>query len=615
MPAYFVSPDLLIPAYNSADVAPRPTAEDLVSDAAAAPGDGFYRTRAVGATLDDGGDRVVAGTSWDLTTTTTPGGGGAYLYLFGKTLDHDPATLLPRRASVDALLAFLREPSLARLEAVPRAPRSVRRLEDPGAGAGHEPIGQPHVSAPGASGGASLGTEMAEVYCMALARDLPLAALRAGSALDPALLPSPAGAGATPVRVADLLAALDGAAAPTWPVDPATGKVTRQLLFRGTGPGEDLGFYLSQFLLLDVPLGNATLVQKYVPERDAAASITPAGYLAIQEGATAPGTLNAGLAPRHVTTIRDLGALVHADPAYCLHLHAGLIAARAGLDALHLPDGTNSASFVDAGPVDYLTTLAAVSRAAIRVAWATKWQGAMRLRPENLAARVAWIETIPAADRAPALARLLADQNPAVLALVRRWNADWARGLHAAGAGDDTNGPLPDDIGSAAVQAGMAFLPLQYPEGSPTHPSFPAGHATLAGACVTVLKAFLRTHDDAGAPLPWAPAFGAPVVPTADGSALEPDPASPALTVVGELNKLASNVSLGRNMAGVHYRCDGDCGLRMGERTALSFLEAMTGAYYPAATRPLVRFRLETFAGDLVVVSHGRTDAWVPAQT
>jgi hypothetical protein len=33
------------------------------------------------------------------------------------------------------------------------------------------------------------------------------------------------------------------------------------------------------------------------------------------------------------------------------------------------------------------------------------------------------------------------------------------------------------------------FLPQAFPEGSPQHPSYPQGHATMAGACATILKA------------------------------------------------------------------------------------------------------------------------------
>ncbi len=38
---------------------------------------------------------------------------------------------------------------------------------------------------------------------------------------------------------------------------------------------------------------------------------------------------------------------------------------------------------------------------------------------------------------------------------------------------------------------------MAFPEGSPTHPSYGAGHATVAGACVTILKAWF----DHGRPL------------------------------------------------------------------------------------------------------------------
>src|SRR4051812_7614099 len=38
------------------------------------------------------------------------------------------------------------------------------------------------------------------------------------------------------------------------------------------------------------------------------------------------------------------------------------------------------------------------------------------------------------------------------------------------------------------------LLPQAYPEGCPLHPSYPAGHATIAGACVTILKAFFNEN-------------------------------------------------------------------------------------------------------------------------
>jgi hypothetical protein len=55
-----------------------------------------------------------------------------------------------------------------------------------------------------------------------------------------------------------------------------------------------------------------------------------------------------------------------------------------------------------------------------------------------------------------------------------------------------------------------------------------------------------------------------PVVASDDGLKLVPYTGAP-LTVGGELNKLASNISLGRDAGGVHYRSDGIEGLKLGE--------------------------------------------------
>jgi hypothetical protein len=42
--------------------------------------------------------------------------------------------------------------------------------------------------------------------------------------------------------------------------------------------------------------------------------------------------------------------------------------------------------------------------------------------------------------------------------------------------------------------------------------------------------------------------------------------------VGGELNKLASNIALGRNIAGVHWRSDTTESLKLGEEVAIRFL-------------------------------------------
>ncbi|MDQ3608182.1 MAG: hypothetical protein M3459_04665 [Actinomycetota bacterium] len=128
----------------------------------------------------------------------------------------------------------------------------------------------------------------------------------------------------------------------------------------------------------------------------------------------------------------------------------------------------------------------------------------------------------------------------------------------------------------ARSRADNWLLPMAFPEGSPTHPSYGAGHATVAGACVTILKAWF----DHGWPMTRA---GSAIAfePEAVGSALVDVSASldRPLTVEGELNKVAANIAIGRDWAGVHYYTDYIESFRLGERIALGLLEEQKLTY------------------------------------
>ena len=115
-------------------------------------------------------------------------------------------------------------------------------------------------------------------------------------------------------------------------------------------------------------------------------------------------------------------------------------------------------------------------------------------------------------------------------------------------------------LSTSKAKFGTAYLPQAYPEGSPLHPSFPAGHAGIAGACVTILKAF----TDPAALIP------SPVTPSLDG--LDVVSFKKDLSIEGELNKLAWNIAFGRSFAGIHYRSDHQAGLLLGEDIALQLL-------------------------------------------
>jgi hypothetical protein len=117
----------------------------------------------------------------------------------------------------------------------------------------------------------------------------------------------------------------------------------------------------------------------------------------------------------------------------------------------------------------------------------------------------------------------------------------------------------------------------------PTHPSHPAGRAAIAGACTTVLKAFF----DETFVIPD------PVVASADGTSLVPWDGAP-LTVGGELNKLASNIALGRDAAGVPYRSDGIESLTLGEAVATGILQELRRT----CTEAFSGFAFTRFDGD-----------------
>jgi hypothetical protein len=108
-------------------------------------------------------------------------------------------------------------------------------------------------------------------------------------------------------------------------------------------------------------------------------------------------------------------------------------------------------------------------------------------------------------------------------------------------------------LDSAALAAvfskyGSYLLPQAYPEGAPLHPSYGAGHATVAGACATILKAWF----DESFVIPD------PVVPNSGGATLVAytGPDAGSLTIGGELNKVAANIDMGRNFTGIHWRTD-----------------------------------------------------------
>lgn len=443
-------------------------------------------------------------------------------------------------AAYRALLMALTTGTVAAIEAVPMG--GGAKLADPMAAYafGLEGPDSFCLSAPPAPtfNSAQEAAEMAELYWQALAHDIPFAVYPANTLV---------------ARAAADLSRLSGFHGPT-----ANGMANATTIFRIGLPGELSGPYLSQFFWLPIAYGAMTVPQRYpvAPAREYLTSF--ADWLSVQQGQyrpPAPQTTARPAPTRYLSTGRDLTTYLHADFSYQAYLNAGLMLygltapLNAGNPYRHARNQTGAATF---GPQHLCDLVAKAANAAIKACWYQKWLVHRRLRPEEFGGRVHKQKTGIAA--APMHGDLL------------------------------TRSTVLDAV---ARTTGSYLLPMAYPEGAPLHPSYPAAHPTIAGACVTVLKAFF---DETAV-------LSRPVVASADGSGLDPY-AGPALTVGGELNKLAGNVAMGRAFGGVHWRSDNLAGLQLGEAMAIGVLadEART---YPELFNG---FSFTTFDGTTVTV-------------
>ena len=107
---------------------------------------------------------------------------------------------------------------------------------------------------------------------------------------------------------------------------------------------------------------------------------------------------------------------------------------------------------------------------------------------------------------------------------------------------------------------------------------------------VTALKAFFKE----GFVMP------SPVVASNDGLSLLPYTGADAgqMTVGSELNKLAHNVALGRDIAGVHWRSDAEQSLLLGEQVAISILADQRHTF----NEPFNGFTFTKFDGTTITV-------------
>jgi hypothetical protein len=461
---------------------------------------------------------------------------------YTKGLPHDALGVVSP-AAYDALLHALSTGNNADFENIPMGATNGNKLRDPQAAYTYSLEGRDAWSftmppAPAFSSAAQ-AAEALEVMWQALTRDVPFSQYTSNDAIKQA--------------AADLsrFAAFDG--------PRIGGQVKPESLFRGVGVGELTGPYVSQFMLKPVPFGAMTVEQKFkVPVAGNDHLTNYAEWLAIQNGAKPSGITSEQLdgTARYIRNNRDLAQYVLKDFIIQGYMNAAQILRGFGDGALSdtFPYGAASKTQTRDpmwGVNQALDLLARVATPSQNVAWYQKWLVHRRARPEVFFGRVH--NHLTNAASYPIHPKLFT--SPAL---------------------------------SAAFTAnGTYLLPTATPAGSPLHPSYPAGHAVMAGAATTILKAFFKGSF----PIP------APVVASDDGLSLLSY--SGTLTVEGELNKLASNITLGRDAAGVHYRSDGDLGIRLGEKLGISVLRDLVNTY----TDEFPGFSFNRFDGTPVTIT------------
>jgi hypothetical protein len=372
--------------------------------------------------------------------------------------------------------------------------------------------------------GEAYAAELIELYWASLLRDIPFTAYDTN---------------ATAKHAAAELTSLASYVGPR----TSSGQVTPGLLFRGTFAGENLGPYVSQFLLQAANFGALPIVQKYRTNLTGADfMLDPAEFQQVQNG-IATGKSLTPQTPVYLHDGRGLAAYTHEDVLYEAYFVAYLVMSTMGVPPNpgnpYVGSKTQN-GFATMGGPDIASTLAAVAGAAIRSVWYQKWWVHLRHRPESGGGIVHLIKT----------------------------------GKGASIQGHVSNTVLKSKAVAASFTANNSYLLSQaFPEGSPTHPAYPTGHGAVAGACITALKFFFDGNQ----------MLASPIV-SADGTTMPPPAYTGSdahlLTVNGELHKVASNISFGHGIhGGIHWRSDTLTSIQFGEEVALSYLRDRARTY------------------------------------
>lgn len=350
-----------------------------------------------------------------------------YYASYSKSLPHDSLG----HVNVSAYLLLLKAANSglpSDWANVPLAVGAVKKLTNPLAGEAYSMEGADshalHIPPAPSFSSAQHAADLVENYWMALMRDVPFANY------------------STHPLAAQAIAELNN-------MSDYRGlkPVTAQNLFRGVESGCTNGPMISQFLYLPCTFG-ATYIDQRITTYTAGVDFmtTFSEYLSIQNGQAPTAVHTFEPNPVFMRTGRDLARFCHMDVLYQGYFMAAL--SLLGMNAPLKPSLpyqglSNSAPFGTFGHPFIMQLSANSAVSALKAAWFQKWNVHRRLRPEVAAAR-----------------------------LDRHKRSLYTYNIH------------PELLNSAAASLinatyGGWLLPQAYVEGSPTHPSYAAGHGKL----------------------------------------------------------------------------------------------------------------------------------------
>ena len=347
---------------------------------------------------------------------------------FSKGLPHDALGHVDPTA-YSTFVRACRSGRASDFDAIPLGSSGGQPLRNPQAGLAFTVSGadshQIVVPPPPPFASDALAAEMAELYWMSLARDVPFSDYGV----------EPRGPDRRRPRSA----------------------VTPQTIFRATYPGATVGPYVSQFLLQPFAIGAQPVEQRIRTFAGGVDFLTSfPDWLARQNGAPfAARQYDSTL--RYIRNGRDLAAWVDADPPSQAGLNAALLLLRMRCPAdpanPYVQRITNQDAFTTFGPVDLFDMVEKAPAPAHRAVWFQKWRVHRYLRPEEYGGRV---------------------HNQLV-------------GAASYPLPDDILGSSA--VQQVFSATGSYLLPQAYPDGCPLHPAYPSGHSVGAGSTATMLKA------------------------------------------------------------------------------------------------------------------------------